>query len=292
MSEERKGELFAVALCFFEGLFPIWSIIAVKKIGSIHTYFGSLIFAVFFFGFLVFIKKKFKELFDKNALKDLLLTSFLITLMFVLIYVGLSFTTASNMSVILLLQIFFSYLYFNVFGKEKMDFVHSVGVFLMGCGALIVLFPGEFKVNLGDIFILIAAMIAPIANFYQKRAREIVSSEAVLLFRSSFALLVLFVLALLFERSVSLKEYKEVLLYLFLSGFFVLGVSKIFWLEALHRISITKLSAMASLIPLFTLIFAYFILNETPTSLQLFGAFLIIIGSIFITRESSPKQAS
>ncbi len=285
MSEERKGELFAIALCFFEGLFPIWSIIAVRKIGSIHTYLASLVFAILFFAVLVFAKREFKELFKKEALKDLLLTSFFITFMFVLIYIGLSYTTASNMSIILLLQIFFSYLYFNLFGDEKMDLVHTLGVFLMGIGAFIVLFPGRLSVNLGDLFVLIAAMTAPIANFYQKRARFLVSSEVVLLFRSLFAFPILAILAFLFEKSVSFKDYREVFIYLFLSGFFVLGLSKIFWLEALHRISITKLSAMASLIPLFTLVFAFFLLGETPTSLQLFGAFLIIFGSIFITRN-------
>ncbi len=285
MSEERKGELFAIALCFFEGLFPIWSIIAVRKIGSIHTYLASLVFAIFFFAVLVFVKGEFKEFFKKEALKDLLLTSFFITFMFVLIYIGLSYTTASNMSIILLLQIFFSYLYFNLFGDEKMDLVHTAGVFLMGIGAFIVLFPGRLSVNLGDLFVLIAAMIAPIANFYQKRARLLVSSEVVLLFRSLFAFPILAILAFLFEKSPLLKDYREVFIYLFLSGFFVLGLSKIFWLEALHRISITKLSAMASLIPLFTLVFAYFLLKEIPTYIQLFGAFLIILGSIFITRN-------
>ncbi|NPA80998.1 MAG: DMT family transporter [Epsilonproteobacteria bacterium] len=290
MSEERKGELFAVALSFFEGLFPIWSIIAVREIGPIHTYASSLVFALIFFLVLSIFRKTYAELFKREALKDLLLTSFYITLLFVLLYVGLVYTSASSMSVILLLQIFFSYLYFNIFGGERMDAVHTWGVIFMGVGALIVLFPGEFRVNRGDLLVLIAAMIAPIANLYQKRAREKVSSETVLLFRSIFALAVLIVLARFFEKDVGIEKYKEVFLYLFLSGFFVLGLAKIFWIEALHRISITKLSAMASMIPLFTLVFSYFILDEIPTPFQLFGAFLIIVGSVFITRQSSLSE--
>ena len=70
----------------------------------------------------------------------------------------------------------------------------------------------------------------------------------------------------------------------------MLGLAKIFWIEALHRISITKLSAMASMIPLFTLVFSYFILDEIPTPFQLFGAFLIVVGSVFITRQSSLSE--
>ncbi len=283
MTKEREGEIFAILLSVLEGLFPIWSILAVKKIGSIHSYAGELFFTIIFFFILVLVKKRFDELFKRDALKDLILTSVFITFMFSLIYIGLSYTTAGNMSVILLMQIFFSYLYFNIFGKEKMDLIHTLGAFLMGIGALIVLFPGEFHINRGDILILLAAATAPIANLYQKRAREKVSSETVLLFRSLFAFPILLLLAYLFEPTVHWKEYKEVLIYLILNGLLVLGLGKILWIEALHRISITKLSAMASFIPLFTLIFAYLFLNEIPTTLQIIGVFVIIIGSIFIT---------
>ncbi len=284
MTKEREGELLAILLSVLEGIFPIWSIIAVKKIGAIHSYAGGLIFATIFFSALIFLKKRFDEFLKREALKDLILTSLLITILFSLLYIGLSYTTAANMSVILLMQIFFSYLYFNLFGKEKMDPIHSLGALLMGIGALIVLFPGEFRINKGDLLILLAAAIAPIANLYQKKAREKVSSETILLFRTVFALPFVLAFAYFFEPPVKWQEYKEVLIYLALNGLLVLGFGKILWVEALHRISVTKLSAMASFIPLFTLVFAYAFLNEIPTPLQTFGAFVIIAGSFLITR--------
>jgi len=290
LNKEREGEILAILLSVLEGIFPIWSILAVKKIGAVHSYAGGIFFALIFFSFLIFYRKKTKELIKKEALKDLLLTSILITFMFVLIYLGLSYTTAGNMSVILLMQIFFSYLYFNIFGKEKMGVIHSLGALLMGIGALIVLFPGEFHLNKGDMLILLAAATAPIANLYQKKAREKVSSETVLFFRTIFAFPILIFLASIFEPNVSIESYREVLIYLILNGFLVLGIGKILWIEALHRISITKLSAMASFIPLFTLIFAYLFLKETPTKAQIVGAFIIITGSFFITYKKNIKK--
>ena len=64
----------------------------------------------------------------------------------------------------------------------------------------------------------------------------------------------------------------------------MMGLSKIFWVEAIYRISITKASALAALIPVFTIIFAYFTLGETPTMTQLLGIIPVLGGGYLITR--------
>ena len=69
-------------------------------------------------------RKRFSELKNRAAYKDLLMTSFLITTIFTLIFIGMRYTTAGNMAVIVFLQVLFSYLFFNVLGKEKMDRTH------------------------------------------------------------------------------------------------------------------------------------------------------------------------
>ena len=56
------------------------------------------------------------------------------------------------------------------------------------------------------------------------------------------------------------------------------------WIEALNRLSITKLSAMLALLPVFTLIFAYFYLDEVPEFRQMMGIIPVLVGGYLITK--------
>ncbi len=284
MTQEREGELYMIGVSLFESWFPILSIISLASIGALHTYAFALLISLFFFGFIIIKKRLLPELNNKAAYKPLILTSLWITTLFVLIFVGIRYTTAGNMSVIIFLQLFFSYLYFNILGKEKMRLVHSFGAFFMGVGAMIVLFPDKWEFNQGDLIILIAAAIAPVANLYSQRARKFCSSELVLGVRTLLALPVVSLLAWLFEPELTLENLQTALPYVAVIGLFIFGLSKIFWMEALHRISITKVSAMVALVPLLTLIFAYFYLGEVPELRKLIGVIPILIGGWLLTK--------
>jgi len=285
MGNETRGILYAWVFAMLEGLFPILSIFILKYIGSLYAYAFSITIAMLFFISYLTIKHKLHELVKRKALYDLFMTALLINLMFVLIFTGLRFTTAGNMSVIIILQLFFAYLYFNVFGSEKLGTLPTIGALMMAIGGIVVVFPKEFAVNTGDLLILLAAAIAPVANVYQKRAREYVSSETILAFRNAVAIPVLLALAYFFEHTVSQAQFTKALPFILLNGILVFTLAKILWIEALHFTSITKLSAMVSLIPVFTLLFAYLIFGDIPTSRQLLGIIPVIMGSLLISQK-------
>ncbi len=284
MTKEREGEILMVGLAILESWFPIFSIVAMSYIGALHTYMYSLLIALAFFIIIMFKRDRFKELKNKEAYKDLLLTSFWITSLFALVFIGMRYTTAGNMAVIIFLQLLFSYLYFNVFGKEKMHTLHVWGAFIMGMGALIILIPDELTFNKGDLLILVAAAIAPLANLYQKRAREFCSTETILGFRTLVGLPFIALMAWAFEPAVSYEALVSALPSLLFIGILIYVVSKIMWIEALHRTSITKLSAMLGLVPMMTLIFAYFYLNEIPELRQVLGIIPVLVGGYLITK--------
>ncbi len=284
MKREREGELLMVGLSILESWFPILSIVAMSYVGALHTYMYSLMIAFFFYIVIMYKRDRFKELKNKAAYKDLLLTTFWITFIFTLIFIGMRYTTAGNMAVIVFLQVLFSYLYFNLFGKEKMDAMHLVGAVLMGAGALVILFPENFVFNKGDWLILISAAAAPIVNLYQKRAREYCSSETILGFRTVVGFPFVALLAYFLEPSVSYDDFISALPYIFLIATGIYVVAKIMWIEALNRLSITKLSAMLALMPVFTLIFAYFYLDEIPEFRQMIGIIPVLVGGYLITK--------
>jgi len=287
MTKEREGELLMLGLALIESWFPILSIMSMAYIGALHTYTYSLIIALFFFIALMYKRDRFKELKNRAAYKDLLLTSFFITVLFTLVFIGMQYTTAGNMAVIIFLQLLFSFFYFNILGEEKMDKLHLFGSIIMGIGALIILIPDELVFNKGDLLILAAAALAPFANLYQKRARVFCSSETILGFRTVVGLPFIATLAWYFEEPVTQEGFLSALPYLLIIGIAVYVVSKIMWIEALHRISITKVSAMMGLVPLMTVLFAFVFLNETPDMKQLVGIVPILLGGYLLTKPIS-----
>jgi drug/metabolite transporter (DMT)-like permease len=287
MQKEREGELFMIMLSVLESLFPILSLFSIALVGAVYSYAFVVVIATLMLLTILTMQKNFATLFIPEAQKDLLLTSFFITLMFLLLFISLRYTSAGNVAVLMFLQLLFSYLYFNIFGSEKLTPMHTLGAFLMGTGAIIMLFPEDLKFNIGDGMALTAAAIAPVANLYQKRARAHVGTITVLTYRNIAALPVLFALAFLLEPIPEQESLISALPYLIANGILVYVIAKIFWIEALHRISITKMSAMVALVPLFTLFFAYLILHEIPTLRQLVGILPILAGGYIITRPVS-----
>ena len=284
MTREREGELFMLGLAILESWFPIFSIISMSYIGALHTYTYSLIIALVFFIALMYKNNAFSELKNKEAYKDLLFSSFWITSLFLLVFIGMQYTTAGNMAVIIFLQLLFSFVYFNVIGKERIDTLHLIGAIIMGIGALIILIPDDLAFNKGDLFILAGAAIAPFANFYQKRARKYCSSVTILGFRTVVGLPFIAFMAWYLEPSVVYEQLVLALPYLLFIGIVIYVISKIMWIEALHRISITKVSAMMGLVPAMTLFFAYFYLGEVPELRQIIGIGPVLIGGYILTK--------
>ncbi|MBA1419741.1 MAG: DMT family transporter [Epsilonproteobacteria bacterium] len=284
MTREREGELLMLSLSVLESWFPILSIVAMSYVGALHTYMYSLVIAFFFYMAIMYKRERFKELKNRAAYKDLLLTTFWITTIFILIFIGMRYTTAGNMAVIVFLQVLFSYLYFNVLGKEKMDKLHFIGAILMVVGALIILIPDDMQFNKGDWLILLASAFAPIVNLYQKRAREYCSAETILGFRTVVGFPFVAVLAYILEPAVTWEDLMSALPYIFLIATLIYVAAKIMWIEALNRITITKLSTMLALMPLSTLVFAYFYLGEVPELRQMMGIIPVLLGGYFITK--------
>lgn len=284
MNAKQKGEFYSLSTALLESVFPIITVFILTAIQPIFTYALSIMIASIVFVIMIIYQKTWSEFLVKEAWVDMLWLSFYITALFLLIMIGLQYTTAGNMSVIISLQLFFSYLYFNVFGSEKMTTLHSFGALLMGIGAIIVLFPEDFSLNKGDALVFLAAVIAPLVSKYQKQARVFVSAKTILAFRNIVALPFVLAVAFYIESVPTTEDISNVGIYILLNGILIFVFSKILFVEALNLIPITKFLALLSFVPIFTLIFAYFILGEKGTLSQFLGVIPIVLGSYFITK--------
>jgi len=292
MLQERKGELFIFGEVALWSLFPVITVLSYKAVPSMISLTISTFLSSIFFFFIVLYKNKLYELKNLLLWKYSAYTVFFIGILFyVFYYFGLTKTTPGNASIIILFEIFSSYLFFQVIRKESFSLESKIGSILMLVGAIIILSPNFSSVNFGDLFILIATFFAPIGNFFQQKAKTIASTETILFLRSILATPFLLGIAYIFGQHLQINQLKESFLFLILNGFILLGLSKIFWLEGISRISVTKANAIGSMGPLFTLFVAWLLLHQIPTVWQIASLLPFFFGVLLLTNNLKLKSS-
>jgi drug/metabolite transporter (DMT)-like permease len=289
LSETRKGELAIIGEALLWSIFPVITILSYASLNPVTSLAWSTLFAGVFFGLVMLAKGKAREILNPKIWPMILLPVFFVGWMYYgLYFAGLKFTTAGNAGIIALMELFFSYLLFNVWKKQTFSKSHSFGAVLMALGALIVLYPKQgLSFHGGDFLVLLATAFAPFGNFYQQKLRKIVSSETILFLRSLLTFPFAFLLAAILKADTGAVELQKYFWLLLLNGFVALGLSKLWWLEGIHRISVTKANALSVVAPLFTLFFAYLILHQAPTVWQLTAFVPLAGGLVLLTYEKS-----
>lgn len=280
------GEAFIFLQSFIGGLFPVITILSFNTLPPLVSLGISLIFAALFLAIIISFKKKWSEIKNVSALKDILFATFFIIIIYYgLIFIGLHYTSAGNGSIISLTEIFTSYIFFHVLRKDPIPLQHIIGALLMILGAFIVLYPNIHKLQIGDLLILTATFFPPFGNFFQQRARKKVSSEAIIFFRSLIGGIAILCLMPLFTINPFAVDQKNTIIFLIINGSLYLGLSKILWIEGIHRISVTKANALSSISPLITLLFAWWLLKNIPTIWQLLSFMPMFIGIVLLGKN-------
>ena len=130
-------------------------------------------------------------------------------------------------------------------------------------------------------------MFPVFGNYYAKEARKKISANTILLLRNIATVPILLIFSFLFEKQPTPTQLSASLIFLLLNGIFIFGFSKIFWTEGIHRIPITKAISLSLINPLLTLIFAWFVLKEVPTTWQILSFIPIAAGIYLLTKKPS-----
>jgi len=260
-------------------LFPIITILTFTGVDPLFSAGLSTLTAALFFAIMMTLQRKWKELLVTAAWKYILIATFFIAFLYYpLVFWGTSLTTANTVGILLLMEVFFTQAILGAWGKETLNRRQVFGSLFMVVGASFILFPGRLDLNVGALIILLANAVPPVGNYYAQQARLLVSSSTIMFVRSLIGGMVLIIFA---SCMGPLPRYEMIQIaapFLFINGFLLLGLSKIFWIEAIHRITISKAASLGSITPLFTMFFAFLILSEVPTIWQLAGLVPIVIG--------------
>ena len=289
LSKTTIGDLLILSEACLWGLLPVVITLSYFSISPVTSLFFSTFFAMLFLGVWLTINKQWSQLLVKEAWLDILMVTLLISVLYYAFYfVGLKSTTPNNLSIIALSESFFSYLFFQLWKKEYFSTRHLIGSILVLMGAMIVLLPKTSYWHMGDWFVLCAAMIAPLGNYFQQKARRKIGSIALLFARSFLALPFLFVAMLYFSGMPTFLSIQPSFWFVVVNGCVLFGFSKILWVEGIHRIPVTKAASLASIAPIFTIIFSYFFLKQSPTVWQLTAFVPIFFGLFLLTADKKP----
>jgi len=285
LSNARKGECLVLVEKLLWSSFPIVVLISLSTILPLVSAGLTMLIASFFFAVVMTLTGRWYELKNRLALKPLLLATLLNgVIFFPVLFWGQSKTSAGNAAIVLQMEIFFSVVLLRLFNKEHLEPLTVLGAACMFVGAIVVLLPGFKQFRLGDIIILTATMIPPVGNWFLKQARQHISSPSIMFVRSGIGGGVALLLALCLQQAPSYADIASALPYLLFNGLVLMGLTKIFWVEAIALIPIGKATALSALSPFFTLVYAYYFLGEVPTVFQLAGLLPITAGLFLLVR--------
>jgi drug/metabolite transporter (DMT)-like permease len=283
-SSERLGEISIMSSAILWSLFPVITILSYNGLDPITSLAWATFFSMLFFLAIAIARSSWINIFRRDILLSLLAVALIQGIFFYILYfTGLTSTSAGNASIIATSEILFTFLFFNIWRKEYIDIKHIAGAIFMIISAITILSPNFIEFRPGDFFILGAMAIAPVGNMFQKRLRKNMNSEQLLFFRTLIATPALFIIAYAFGENVAIPT-GNIWWILLINGLILFGLTKILWIESIHRISVTKAISMGSVSPIFTLFFAFLILGDHPTTIQIVALPISILGIYLLTR--------
>lgn len=273
--------------------FPVLTAVALKTLPVFTAAALTTLCSTFFFLTLLFLQPQ-KQKPSRRCIRDIAFACVTIGIgYYIFSYVGISLTTPGNAAIVMLMEIFFSYLFISVIAKHEPFVVsHVLGALLMVSGVMFVLAPSANGFSTGDIVLLFGSMLPPLGNVAMQRARKEVSAAYIMFFRSLTGTVTLALLACVFDGVPTQAALFSALPAILVGGFLLMGFSKILWIEAIHRLPITQTISVASIQPLFTMFFAYVLLSQTPEWVQLFSLPPIAVGMYLLTKKPAlPAEA-
>lgn len=286
--KEKIGIVLVLLSAAFWGLFPVLVHDGVRHIPPLtFAAISTILAAVASFVYLVATGKQ-HELKKREAYTSLFMISLCIVIIpYTLFFIGAGKTSGVNTSMLLLSELIFTLFFTPLFGERntRLKYIGVGGVFI---GALFILYNGTFRLNTGDILIVLSTLSYPIGNFYSKRALNLVSTATILFTRFLLGGIFVLFLARMFEPGVDLFALSQNNMWLLLfNGLILLGVSKVLWYEGLRYVDISKAVSLVMTFPFFSLLALTFVYKEAISLYQWIGIVITFVGVYFCVKRPS-----
>jgi drug/metabolite transporter (DMT)-like permease len=240
-------------------------------------------------------KKRKREEEMKISLKEIPIYSVLaltgVTLLYIVEFFGLEYTTAINASILINLSVIFIALFAFFFFKEKLKKKESLGIIIAFIGTFFIISHGSFlkfmneKTFLGDMLFIFSAILWTIYSILGKKFLEKKDPLIVTTYTFILGTIFLFPFAL-YDNFLS--YIPEISFFGWLSIFFLAifcsVIAYVVWFQAMKEEKAYKVAVFIYLIPLFTAILANVFLKEEITPFIVLGGALVIYG-VYLTES-------
>lgn len=291
-SEERIGEGMVLLQAMVYGFFPVIISFAGGLIPPIFFAAVSILLASVVLFIYLLLSKNLSQLANKKAFFYTLgVTFFTVILGFGFIMTGASLTSGVNTSILLLSEIFFTFLICGIFYGEEMPLSKILAAILIIIGTVVIMYNGDFSFNRGDILIIIGTFFFPIGNRFAKKAMALVNPATILFVRSVIGGVLLLLLSFFWENTyyswqTLISENMSIIL---INGLIMFSLTKILWYEGMKRMDISKSITIGMVYSAFGFIYSMIFLKEIPSIYQLLGFFVVMSGLYIITRTRQKK---
>jgi drug/metabolite transporter (DMT)-like permease len=279
--------LYALIAMIFWGMSFVWTSILLKYYQPVTIIFIRLVISscflflmIFLFGIKIKINKKDFLLLFFSAL-------FNPFLYFLGENYGLKYTTSTITSVIIsTIPLFTPIAAWMVF-RERLSWLNLTGIILSFMGVLIMLLKTDFSlvVDPKGILFLSGAVLSAIGYTVLLKKLAVHYSPLLLIASQNligaFLFLPLFLLFDINQFVLVVPTIRIVTSFLFLS-ILASSLSYVFFAKTVKMVGISKANVFTNLIPVFTAVFSYFLLNEYFTPLKIIGI-LIVISGVYIS---------
>lgn len=178
--------------------------------------------------------------------------------------------------------------------KERLTPINIMGLLLSFAGVGVILFEGAMEIDfkpIGVLFLLLAVFAAVGYGIVLLKYIQRYSTFTVIVYQNSLG--ILWFLPLFFLRdfsSLSMDIFvPEMLIPLFELAILCSATAFLLYTYGVRKLGMSKANVFSNLIPVFTAIFAYFILDEVIT-IQKIGGILIVITGLFLSQRKAAQS--
>ena len=255
--------------------------------------FCAAIAVAFWFNFKTIIDD-FKVL-EIKVILGLFINGCLAALLSALIFLGLSYTSVTN--AVLLSRfgpVLFALLGAFLLGKKitKLEFF-GFTLILVGIGA-ITLRESMYQLNRGDVLILASAVVYAITALIGKLMLSEQCSLAVVVFTRNFiSAIVFFIIAIMLFGFNHFGDVFSGQLWIIMSiyALIIIVIAQLLWYASLGKLDSKTAGALASLSPVFGVLYAYLLNGERPSIVQVNAFIVIMIGLVISSLgKTKPKR--
>lgn len=281
----KSAHLSALAAMFLWGISYIWMKGLFDDLEPASILFFRLVVSSVFLYFVLRLMGKLERI--KKEHYALFLFSALLNpfLYFMGESHGLQLVSPTISAVIIATIPVFTPVFARLFLKEHLSKLNIAGLILSFAGVLLMLVMNDFSLSADPfgVLCLFGAVASSIIYGIVLKKLTLLYNALTIVWIQNFIGLFYFIPVILYKETDTLLHMPftgEVILPILLLGVFSSSLAFVFFTRSVRSLGIARTNIYTNMIPVFTVMFSYFLLDEMQTGRQLFGMMLVISGVV------------